>query len=295
MGIRNTGYFFSQAMQSIGRNRLMSLATVLTVTVSLFIVGIFTLLVLNANFFLNNLQSSAEIAAFLHVDAPREEALALEEKISALPGVSQITFVSKEEGLAQLSQRFGPENDLLFALDGNNPLPDYYIITVEAPDYLGFVSGAVSDMEYVDKADYGQQVMEQVFSLVEYISWIGGVIIVVLFLSATFLISTTIKLTVFSRQKEIKVMKYVGSSDSFIRAPFLIKGTMLGFVGAAVAAVALYLSYYFLVDNMVSAIAFVTPLTDMLVVFQVMGALMASGAFIGLLGSNISIRRYLKV
>jgi len=295
MGIRNVGYFFSQALQSIGRNRLMSLATVMTVTVSMFIVGIFMLLVVNANFFLDNLQASAEIAVFLHVDTPREEALAMEETIRAVPGVSTARFVSKEEGLEQLSSRFGPETDLMLALDGGNPLPDYYVLQVTEPEYLSYVSQSVEDMEYVEKVDYGQSVMEKVFHLVEYISYIGMVIIVVLFLSAMFLISTTIKLTVFSRQKEIKVMKYVGSSDSFIRAPFLIKGTLLGLVGALIAAGALYMSYYMLVDNMTAAITFVTPLTDMLVIIRVMGALVASGTLIGLIGSNFSIRRYLKV
>lgn len=295
MGIRNVRYFFSEALLSIRRNKLMSFATLLTIAVSLFIVGLFALLVLNANHVLRDLQESVEIAVFLEVETPRDETEALGEAIAAIPGVADLDLVTKEEGLEMLSRQFGSGHDLLASLGGENPLPDFYRVRVEGPEYLEYAAQAILGMPYVEKTDYGKAVMERVFQLVRYIRWIGFVTIGVLCFLAMFLIFITIKLTVFSRQKEIKVMKYVGSSDSFIRAPFVIKGTILGVVGALCADLALLLSYYFLARHMSRAITFLTPVMDPVTIAQVLVGLLGVGALIGLFGSNLSISKYLRV
>ena len=295
MAIRNLLYFYSQAWLSIKRNKLMSVATILTITVSLFIVGLFSLIVLNANYFADNIQRSVEISVFLAVDAPREEAIDLQEKIESISGVTQAELTTKEEGLIELGEQFGEDHDLLTSLGGENPLPDYYVVKVASPEYLEYVTNAIRKLDYVEKAEYGKEVMDRVFRLVQFVRWVGIVIMGVLCLLAIFLIFITIKLTVFSRQKEIKVMKYVGSSDGFIRAPFVIKGGILGLVGAFIADICLYLSYYFFSDSVQDAVSFITPINDQILILKVLGALLAIGLVIGLFGSNLSIRKYLKV
>jgi cell division transport system permease protein len=295
MVIRNLVYFYKQAWLSIKRNMLMSVATVMTITVSLFIVGLFSLIVLNANYFADNIQRSVEISVFLELDTPREEAVDLAEKIEGISGVEQAKLTTKEQGLADLGEQFGQTHDLLTSLGGENPLPDYYVVKVASPEFLDYVTNSILKLDYVEKAEYGKEVMDRVFKLVQYVRWIGIVIMTVLCLLAVFLIFITIKLTVFSRQKEIKVMKYVGSSDGFIRAPFVIKGGILGAVGAFIADVCLYLSYYFFSDSVSGALSFITPINDQVLILKVLGVLLVIGLVIGLFGSNLSIRKYLKV
>lgn len=295
MAIRNLGYFYKQAWLSIKRNKLMSLATVMTITVSLFIVGLFSLIVLNANYFADNIQRSVEISVFLELDTPREEAVDLQEKIEGISGVELAELTTKEQGLADLGEQFGQTHDLLTSLGGENPLPDYYVVKVASPEFLDYVTNSIRKLDYVEKAEYGKEVMDRVFKLVQYVRWIGIVIMTVLCLLAVFLIFITIKLTVFSRQKEIKVMKYVGSSDGFIRAPFVIKGGILGVVGAFIADICLYLSYYFFSNSVSGAVSFITPINDQILILKVLGALLGIGLVIGLFGSNLSIRKYLKV
>jgi cell division transport system permease protein len=295
MVIRNLVYFYKQAWLSIKRNMLMSVATVMTITVSLFIVGLFSLIVLNANYFADNIQRSVEISVFLELDTPREEAVDLAEKIEGISGVEQAKLTTKEQGLADLGEQFGQTHDLLTSLGGENPLPDYYVVKVASPEFLDYVTNSILKLDYVEKAEYGKEVMDRVFKLVQYVRWIGIVIMTVLCLLAVFLIFITIKLTVFSRQKEIKVMKYVGSSDGFIRAPFVIKGGILGAVGAFIADICLYLSYYFFSDSVSGALSFITPINDQVLILKVLGVLLVIGLVIGLFGSNLSIRKYLKV
>lgn len=295
MAIRNIAYFHRQAWLSIRRNKLMSAATLMTITVALFIVGLFSLLVLNANHFASSIQKSVEISVFLDVEASREQALDVKERIESISGVAQATLVTKEEGLADLEERFGDDHDLLASLGGENPLPDYFVVRVADPDFLEYATEAIRQLEGVDKADYGKEVMDRVFSLARYVQWLGLTLMAVLCLLATFLIFITIKLTVFSRHKEIKVMKYVGSSDGFIRAPFVIKGGMLGLSGALLADGLLYASYTYLSRSMSQTLTFVQPIRDPLIVLKVMGGLLAIGLVIGLFGSNLSIRKYLKV
>ncbi|QRN86776.1 ABC transporter permease [Clostridia bacterium] len=295
MAIRNLAYFFKQAWLSIRRNKAMSMATVMTITVSLFIVGLFSLIVLNANYFAENIQRSVEISVFLDVDTPREVAVDLQEKIEGISGVEEAELTTKEEGLADLEEKFGQSHDLLTSLGGDNPLPDYYVVKVANPEFLDYVTNAIRKLDYVEKAEYGKEVMDRVFRLVQYVRWIGIVIMSVLCLLAVFLIFITIKLTVFSRQKEIKVMKYVGSSDGFIRAPFVIKGGLLGVAGAFLADIFLYLSYYFFSDSVQGAVSFITPINDQILILKVLAGLLAIGLSIGLFGSNLSIRKYLKV
>lgn len=295
MAIRHTGYFIKQAWISIKRNKVMSIATVMTITVSLFIVGMFSLIVLNANYFARSIQQSVEIAVFMDKDASRESANDTQEIINSISGVSSSVLVTKEEGIKQLNERYGKEHDLLVALGGDNPLPDYLVVKVASPTYLDYVTNTIEQIEDVDKAQYGQDVMDRIFLLTQYIQWIGLVIMAVLCLLAIFLIFITIKLTVFSRQKEIKVMKYVGSSDGFIRAPFVIKGGLLGLVGALLADIFLFITYYFVSDSIQASLSFVSPLQDPMLIIQIFLGMLVTGTVIGLFGSNLSIRKYLKV
>jgi cell division transport system permease protein len=280
MKIRTVGYFFRQAFTSVRRNVWIGLAAMATVAITLFIVGIFTLLVLNADYIATDLESNVEIVAFMEVDAARDEVLQAEEQIKAIKGVAEVKLVTKEEGLANLNKQFGRDHDLLAALGGVNPLPDLYKIKAQSPEYVQPIAETLEQIAYVDKVDYGQGVVEKLFAVVRWVRLIGSGIVLLLSLGAVFLVSTTIRLTVFARRKEINIMKYVGATDWFIRWPFFIEGMILGFTGALLAVGALYLTYDFLVSNLRYSISFIPIIADTMLIIKILSGLLAAGTLV---------------
>jgi len=294
MKLRTAGYFFRQAALSLWRNIWMSLASVASVAISMFLLGAFLLLVFNVNYIAANLQSNVEIAVFLQVDTPRQVAYQVRDQVKAMPGVTEVTLVPKEEGLKQLSQQFGGQEELLEATGGVNPLPDYLRVRVAVPETIHEVARAIANLPGVEKVNYGQEVVERLFAVVRWLRWLGAGIIFVLGLGALFLIIITIRLTVYSRRREISIMKYVGATDWFIRWPFFLEGLFLGLVGSGCAALTVYTGYNLLLTRAGAALVFIPLLNDRGLLLNSVLSLVAGGALVGALGSLLSIRRFLK-
>ncbi|MGI9861385.1 permease-like cell division protein FtsX [Moorella naiadis] len=295
MKLRTTGYFFRQAALSLWRNFWMSLAATASVAISMFLLGAFVLLVFNVNYIAANLQSNVEIAAFLQVDAPREVALHIQDQVRSLPGVSQVTLVPKEEGLKQLSEQFGSEQDLLAATGGVNPLPDYLRVRVADPQGIQDIAQSIKSIPGVEKVNYGQETVERLFAVVRWLRWLGAAVILMLGLGALSLIVLTIRLAVYSRRREINIMKYVGATDWFIRWPFFLEGLWLGLAGSGIAALAVYLGYRLVLNMMGPAMVFIPLIHDQGLLIRSALSLVAGGSLVGALGSLLSIRRFLKV
>jgi len=295
MKVRTVGYFFKQAFKSMWRNGWMGVAAVTTVAITLLIVGIFTLLVFNADYIATDLESDVEIVAYMDVDASRNEVLQVGEQIKAIKGVAEVKLVTKEEGLETLNKRFGRNYDLLSSLGGVNPLPDLYRIKAESPEDVETVAKTLQQVAHVDKVDYGKEVVDKLFAVIRWVRFMGAGIVLLLALGAIFLVATTIRLTVFARRKEIQIMKYIGATDWFIRWPFFIEGMVLGFIGALVAGVVLYFTYDFVATNIRFNLTFIPLISDMTLVMKILGSLLVAGTLVGALGSLISVRRFLQV
>lgn len=295
MKLRTFGYFFKQAFKSMRRNLWMSIAAVSTVAIAAFLVGVFALLVLNVNFMAAKLESDIEIVAFVEVDVPRAQVLQLQEHLRSLPGIASVTLVPKEEGLSKMNARFGGDRDLLGALGGENPLPDYFVVKAADPERVARVAAQLAQIPHIYKVDYGKQEVERLFEVLRWVRWAGSALILLLIGSAVFLIATTVRLTVFARRRELQIMKLVGATDWFIRWPFFLEGFFLGAIGAGLACLAVYFGYFSLVDKVSLQISFLALIEDPKAVYQVLWKLLAGGAAVGALGSIISMRRFLKV
>ncbi|MBO8168450.1 MAG: ABC transporter permease [Thermoanaerobacteraceae bacterium] len=295
MKLTTVKFLIGQALVSIKRNGMMSLASTGTVAISMFVLGTFLLLALNANLVADTIESNVEIAVLLDADATPEEINSTYEDIVALDGVLEVTHIPKEEALDRLSRQFGEEHDLLQALGGVNPLPDSFIVKVENPRMVGEVAEVLSRFNYVDKVRYGKGLVEKLFSILDWVRWLGTAVVVLLSLAAVFLIAITIRLTVFARREEITIMKYVGATNWFIRWPFFLEGLFLGTLGSLLATAALYYSYSYLVGYVAASISFIPLITDREFLLQVLLCLLAGGAVLGAVGSAISVRRFLKV
>ena len=295
MKLRTFGYYIKEALKSMRRNGLMTLASISTVALSLFILGVFTCGVMNLNNLASNLENQVEISVYLKDGLTTQQFMGVGKKLKAMPDLKNLEWVNKEEAMKRFKERLGDQAQLVDALNGNNPLPNSYILTFKNPEEVKNAAKLVSTFPEVESAHYGQDVIEQIFKVTQVIR-IGGIALIVFLAGATlFIISNTIRLTVFARRKEIAIMKYVGATNWFIRWPFLIEGMMLGFVGAAIATACVWEFYHFVTVEVEQSLAFL-PLIPMLPFFyNLTGILLGLGIVIGAIGSTISLKQYMKV
>ena len=295
MKIRTMEYFIREAFVSLRRNGLMSFASVSTVALSLLILGMFLVMVLNLSHMASALESQVEISVYLEDGLNDLEIRETGTRITKIPGVSQVLFVSKDEALERFKQRLGDQQGMLSALGDSNPLPDAFEVKVDKPEQVKPAAQAIAKLKGVENAKFGQEVVEQVFNLARMIRVLGVILIVFLALAALFIISNTIRITVFARRKEIGIMKYVGATDWFIRWPFLIEGMILGFGGALVAVLLLSQTYGALVSQIYQSLAFLPVIPQYPFITHISLFLLVVGAVIGALGSTISLKKFMKV
>lgn len=295
MKLRTLGYYFRQALLGLRRSGWLTVAAVATVSISLFLLGLFILIILNVNLIARAVESEVEAVVFLQTETPRETLGQLEEALRRLPGVAEVRLVTKEEGLRQLSEHFGPQHDLLRALGGKNPLPDCFRVRTARPADVPLVAQAAAKLRYVEEVKYGQGLVERLLQVTRWLRVLGTAIIVLLAVAAVVLVAIAIRMTVFARRREIGIMKYVGATDWFIRWPFFLEGMLLGLIGAAVAGFCLYLSYAMLMARLRLSLAFLPLLSSSQEVWQLVGGLVVGGIALGSLGSLISVRRFLQV
>ncbi|NLN87394.1 MAG: ABC transporter permease [Syntrophomonadaceae bacterium] len=295
MILKNFGYFLKEALISLSRNRVLSLATVTTMAVCIFFLGVAVLLTVNAGNFMNQLESDIEIIAYLDDPLTDEELKDVETDIQSTAGVQEVTFVSKEEALQRLQEKFSQEDYDLQQTLGKNPLPNSFEIKALNPQEVAQVAQAIGDIPGIYKVNYGQGLVEKLFQVTKWVRILSMVFMVILALGAIFLIATTIRLAVFSRRKEIYLMKLIGATDWFIRWPFFIEGIMMGLIGALIAIGLLAGGYTSLINSAQTALFFIPLVSQQNFLVQVYMGLVAVGAVLGIIGTYISLNRFLNV
>lgn len=295
MKIRTLEYFVKEAFGSIKHNGLMSLASVSTVALSLLILGIFLILVLNLNHMAAALESQVQVSVYLQDNQNETDITAIGQQIAEIQGIKEVEYISKDQALQRFKERLGEQQSILNALGETNPLPNGYDIKVERPELVKGIAQAIMNIEGVENVRYGKDIVENLFSITRMIRTFGLVIIVFLALAAMFIISNTIRLTVFARRREIGIMKYVGATDWFIRWPFLLEGVILGFFGALIAVLLLVKIYSIFTNHVTVSIAFLPILPSYPIMAYLAIFLLGVGMTIGAAGSTISLRKFLHV
>ena len=296
MRLRTFKYFFQQSMSSLQRNGWMSIASIATISICLMVLGSALLIFLNTNKFITTVESDVEIVAYIDEQIPATETADLAERISDLPGVAEVVFISKDQALQEMKQKFDSSGyDLNTALKGQNPLPDAYKLKVEEPREVILIAQELEKWPAFEKVRYGQGVVENLFSVTRWIKWISLALMVFLAVTAIFVIATTIRLAMNARQAEIEIMKMVGATDWFIRWPFLLEGLFLGLIGAILAVGILSGSYLVLLNNLKTSVAFLPLVSEPRILFHVFGGMLGTGLLLGTIGTVLSIYRFLHV
>lgn len=295
MKLSTSEYFIKEVYTSFKRNIWMTLASIFTVVLSLFILGFFSIVILNLNKMANTLESQVQISVYLKDDLSQEEIDETKETLSKIEGLQDIKFTTREEAMENFKERLGDQQFLLDALDDTNPLPDSFSLTVTSPQQVKTIADTAAALDSVESASYSQDIINHLFNLTHLIRLIGIALIILLTGAAIFIISNTIRLTVFARRKEIAIMKYVGATDWFIRWPFLLEGICLGFIGGGLATIFLYIVYNQVTQEIYEAMAFFPLIPQHPFIDYISLAILVAGIIIGALGSTISLKRFLKV
>jgi len=294
-----------EGFKSIIRNGWMSFASISSIFISLFILGVFILLALNMNYMASQIESQVQIRVYFETDASEEVVTELQNKIGNISEVSKLTYVSKEDGLAILRDKMGEDNsDWLEGYDDeNNPLPISFTIEVFNPQLVDSVAQQIDiinnalDPKPIKEVKYGQDTVETLFKITNAIRNAGFAIVIALAVTAMLLISNTIKMTIVARRREIEIMKLVGATNAFIRWPFFIEGALIGIISSIVTTIIILIGY----DQVVHAFQYDLSLMliQLLPLEQVItltaATMITLGSLIGIWGSVMSVRKYLKV
>jgi len=305
MKISTANRHIREGSKNIVRNGWMSFASISSIAISLLILGIFLLLADNVDYFGQQFESKVEINVFLDVNVTDATRLSMQNSISAMPLVSKVSYVTKAEALDLMRDKLGADNEILQGMDGdNNPLPEAFNVDVADPHTIAQVADQINALNLgqspkpIVKVKYGQGYVEKLFSITKIVRNIGLIFVGCLTLTAMFLISNTIKLTIMARSREIRIMKLVGATNGFIRWPFFIEGAMLGFIGSVIPVAILWYGYWKLLDwanqadNSTMIVKF-KPVDEVSSYLTII--LLVIGIVIGVWGSTISVRKFLKV
>ena len=294
MKLRSFSRFFKEGFQSIGRNLAMSFATVATIILTLFICGVFAIIVLNIDHFAGEIESTVEIQAFLADDLDEAAVEQVKNNIEKAGGVEAVSFVPKEEAIESMAKRLGYTTQGLLDSLGDNPLPDSYMVQVKTADDVVPTADALSGINGISEVKYGQGTVEKLFSLLNWVRYFGIGIIVFLIIASIIIVAFNIKMSVASRRNEIEIMRYVGASNWYIRWPFCIAGMVMGLIGGIVAVGLLYGAYLLVIDNVNAVMVFANLVAPNMYFVYIFSAMVIMGVILGSAGSLVSLNVYLK-
>ncbi len=314
MAPSNLGYSLQEAGRHFVRNWTTSLGAVITIFLSLFIIGLFIVGSAMINAVIGDVEQQVTITAFISDDAPDDEVEAFQEKIEGWDNVKNVTFKSKEDALESYRESSSKADATISALDGENPLPRSFVIEMNEPSQVEGMADKIKEDEdfrqIVDDDDpsvddveadvdasvlYGQEEVGRMFQMIDYIRLAAVVLVALLTFVSFIFINNTIRLSITARRREIAIMRLVGASNGFIRGPFVTEGVVQALLGSLLAIGCLELVRNLLmpmVQNGLSWMAIEIPLNVYLATY---GALILVGVVIGLFGSAIAMRRYLRV
>lgn len=297
MKFRTLGRHTREGGKSVWRNGWMTVSAVGAVTTTLLLVGVFLALMLNLNEIAGNIEDDVEVKVLVELTADEEQVSALENELESIPEVGDLSYSSKEEELDELIDSLGDQGKAFELFEQSNPLNDAFIIEPNDPVEALAIADQAESMEQVEEVDFGEEIVQRLFQFNEYARYIGLGLIVGLVFTAIFLISNTIKITIIARKKEIGIMKLVGATNAFIRWPFFVEGLLLGVLGSIIPIAAVLSGYYYLYYNLQDRIQFdfIQLLPFYPFAFQLAGLILAIGAFIGVWGSVMSVRKFLRV
>ena len=294
-------YTLRQGIKNIRRNLMFSIASVLTMTACIFLFGVFYSIVNNVNNIAHKVEEEVPITVFFEEGTTEEEMQAVGEQIKERPEVARIEFESADDAWESFKEQYFQGSDAAEGFKDDNPLVNsanyrVYLNTIEKQNAL---SSYIAGLEHVREVNQSEEAAQILGSLNRLVSYASIAVIAILLVISVFLISNTVSVGISVRKEEIAIMKYIGATDAFVRAPFVLEGLVLGIIGAAIPLVALYFAYNTTVQYVLDKFNVLTGVVEFIPVFRIYENLvpisLLLGMGIGLIGSFWTTRKHLKV
>jgi cell division transport system permease protein len=295
------GFFIREAMRSISRNAIPSFAAMASVLVTVLVLGVFIPVVQATTGAADEVRGRVLVDVFLKPSATSQDVHDVRQKIIRVDGIKKVAYVSKSQAYAEQKKKYPEQYELL----GSNPLGDTFRITPQDPDDAPKIASALAPAgaasgtptpadEAIETVKSRRDETEKLLTVTRIVKLAMGALMALLVIASVLLISNTIRLSLFSRRREVEVMKLVGATDSFIRWPFLIEGVVLGALGGVMAVLLLGVGKVALVDPLTSNIQLLdTP--DTMGFLPLATMLLVAGVLVASVGSGLSLRRFLRV
>lgn len=294
MKIRTIGRHIRDAVKSLFRNGWQTFGAISAVSMTLILVGLLVSLLFNMNKIATDIEQDVNVRVYIDLAADETKTAELEANIRALDAVESVTFRTKDEELADLTKSVAQEFELF--RNDSNPLRNAFDVSTKEPQQTKAVAEAIEKMDYVAKVNYGGADADALFEAVATARNIGLGVIAVLLIIAVFLISNTIRSTIYSRRTEIEIMQLVGATKAYIRWPFFLEGGLIGILGSIIPITllwVLYVGFYQGGMNWFAGSTFSLLAPDPFL-YHLSYAMAAAGIVIGSFGSLFSMRRFLK-
>lgn len=303
----NLGYSIREAGRHFRRNWSTVLGAVVTIFLSLFIIGLFTLGSVLLGNMVGSVENKVTIQAFLSDTADKSVVDGLISKIDSWDNVESVTYKSKDEAIQEYKETMSNKNAeaAVAALDGSNPLPASMVIKLSDPQEVKTVANKIiADTDFAKVADdanpsdsvlYGEGTVERLFTVTNYMRIAAVVLVSLLVFVAFVFINNTIRLAISARRREIAIERLVGASNGFIRGPFLAEGVLESLIGALLAIGALHTGINLVLPRLEESLSFLSLHIAPITMLQTYGAIVGIGVLIGLFGSLIAMGRYLRV
>ena len=295
---RILGRNIRDSFKSVFRNFSLSLASISCITITLLVVAISIILSVNVNNFATLVEKDVTIVTFLDLDITEEEIKNVEQEINDIQGVESYEFQSKVD----ISKEMMDSSDVFKNImeqwnQEDSPIQDTFLVKVENIDDIGKIAKKIEKIDKVSIVKYGQGMVEQLVTIFDVVKKISIGMVIALILVTAFLISNTIKITIFSRKREIEIMRLVGASNLNIKIPFIFEGLFLGLLGAIIPVIAttyVYVALYNSFDGQVFS-PFIKLIEPEPFIYQVSGVLIVIGMLVGMFGSYRAVRKHLKI
>lgn len=288
----NFPYFMKEVFFNMKRNLIMTVASMSTIMILSLILGFFIIAVMNLNFWSERVVDNIQIAVYLRDGLSEKSVKLLQNKIAVIEDVKDVKFIGKDEALKNMKKKLGASLELDDI--GTNPLPDSFEINMLDYEKIPAAAERIRSLEGVEDVRYGEDIAKNLISLNHAVRAAGFIIVLSLIAATVFIVSNTIRITVYARRREISIMQLVGAENWFIRWPFVIEGILHGLIGSLVAAAILMSAYSKFLPNMLSALPFLTMVKPSSLFFRIFFMLVGTGVLVGVAGSWISVNKYLK-
>lgn len=293
--MKSLGYLIKEGFKSLWKNRTMTIASIGVLLSCLLITGVAGLLSMNLSVMMKSVEGNNSITVFLNDNLPRLTSIKIGEELRTIPNVSDYTFQSKEEGMESVIGQLGEHGGLLSGLiyDGNF-LPDAYVVTMKDLSQYDETIEQITSIEGVDYTTDYREIANKLSNLDRMVRYASIIIVVVLGLVSLFIISNTIRVTMYSRRMEISIMKSVGATNGFVRIPFVVEGMIIGIISAVISVIVLFFAYGKLIETMSSFVPFLATVDINPLMWLIVLIYLAVGMLFGILGSTITMGKFLR-